>query len=683
MYEKITKRVYPEYPHQRAFLCETELEQIWSEEDIMCVLGYSSNQHEDIRFIKDNLLRTLSTLVLIDVPDLEPVLDLLCPRTSRYQRSHQFPFPKELLNDRLESHHRDLFYEKQYIFCPIVIERQQKAGIIYEDSMHPFPFMETESTTAVVVAYKVVSNRDDFRQEVENLDLLKESLTAHKHIVVHLTAIVHGSNFHIFLPYTELGSLEIFLCEGIDESLGTDYEKMTYQFGTYFPADSLQPLHMLRQMLNLCGALDFLHDRLQIGQSQIYCAHMDLRPQNVLVFGPSASEPLGIWKISDFGISSFKKFRNTKEQTYLSIRDFADMHSSIPTDRNLEGAHRSPENHGSHKGSYSGRKSDMWSYACILVEVLTFALGARDLLSEFRKLKAQEDQYDSDAFFTTEQTLSVDETNEYSVKLRVVEWLDELSERFLEDRKWIDSVVKIILATLKIVPEERLRARQVCTKLEHVLEHHFQPSDENKAPLPSAAPEIEGLPVHPNKKHRIGVWRFDLPRSSSTVKDWSLSPFGDRAAFLLKHRKYSIYIFSTSGEDGNSATTIVEDLPTGVEWKTLRLGLLVIEAMPEVPKRRLLHTEKQFKQRQIALVATNDFLVYIDVELNVCYWPLSRNAGGFLELQGDGTSLGRCRKFSGKPRLAAQIDTDNTVLVSVCTKYGDFQAQQYTLPAST
>lgn len=113
----------------------------------MCVLGYSSNQHEDIRFIKDNLLRTLSTLVLIDVPDLEPVLDLLCPRTSRYQRSHQFPFPKELLNDRLESHHRDLFYEKQYIFCPIVIERQQKAGIIYEDSMHPFPFMETESTT--------------------------------------------------------------------------------------------------------------------------------------------------------------------------------------------------------------------------------------------------------------------------------------------------------------------------------------------------------------------------------------------------------------------------------------------------------------------------------------------------------------------------------------------------------
>lgn len=210
-----------------------------------------------------------------------------------------------------------------------------------------------------MVAYKVFSDRDDFRKEVKNLELLKESLTAHKHIVVHLTAIVQGSNCYIFLPYTELGSLEIFLCEGIDESHGTGHKKMNYKFCTHFPSHNFQPIHMFRQMSNLCGALDSFHDRLQIGPSQIYCAHMDLRPQNVLVFGPSASEPLGIWKISDFGISSFKKFRNQEGQTYSSIRDLAEMYLSIPTDRIIEGAHRSPENHGSHKGSYSSRKSDM------------------------------------------------------------------------------------------------------------------------------------------------------------------------------------------------------------------------------------------------------------------------------------------------------------------------------------
>lgn len=145
MYVKIPKECTLN-PHRGALLCESELERIWSEEDVKCVLGYSSKLDEDTVFIKNNLLRTLSTLILIKVPDLEPVFDILCPRTSHYQRSCQFPFNKKLLRDRLEVHHSDLFYEKQYIFCPIVIEKQQKAEVVYKDLMHRFPFMEAEST---------------------------------------------------------------------------------------------------------------------------------------------------------------------------------------------------------------------------------------------------------------------------------------------------------------------------------------------------------------------------------------------------------------------------------------------------------------------------------------------------------------------------------------------------------
>lgn len=138
-------------------------------------------------------------------------------------------------------------------------------------------------------------------------------------------------------------------------------------------------------------------------------------------------------------------------------------------------------------------------------------------------LKAQDDRDDSDSFFTTEQTFSADETNDYLVELSVVEWLGKLGKRSLKDRSWIDNVVKITLATLKIVPEERLKARQVYANLERILEDLFKPIDTANASLPPATPEIEGPPVHPNKKCRIGVWRFDIPRSSSTFKAWSLS----------------------------------------------------------------------------------------------------------------------------------------------------------------
>lgn len=407
---------------------------------------------------------------------------------------------------------------------------------------------------------------------MNNLDYLKESLAAHKHIVVHLAAIVRRPDLYIFLPYTELGSLEVFLCKGVDESHGTNRQRTIFDFDTHFPSDNLQPHHMLRQMLNLCSALDFLHDRLQIGQGRIYCAHMDLRPQNILIFASSEAGPVGRWKISDFGISSFKKFQNTKEQTYLSIRDLAEIHTSIPTDRNIEGAHRSPENHGSHKGSYSGRKSDMWSYACVLVEVLAFALGSNHLLSEFRKLKVQGDEDGNDAFFTMKISASADGSNECSVKLSVLDWLKVLGKRFLEDRLWVDDLVKLILAVLRIVPEERLTAQEVYAKFGRILEHHFQSIDSDNGPLPNEESKAEDSSNYHDRKHRFGVWKFELPGPQSTVKAWCLSPFGDRAAFLLKYPSYSVHVFSIIDEDKNSTMKIIDELPPGVDWQTLKIA---------------------------------------------------------------------------------------------------------------
>ncbi|KAL8732314.1 MAG: hypothetical protein Q9181_004016 [Wetmoreana brouardii] len=521
MYRKITEKIYPGYSQPGPFVCESDLKVIWSDEGyIRRMLDYSDDDY--VHFVKYHLLKTLSTLVLVNVPDPKQALDLLCPDIPRQGLISRFPFPKQALGC-LPIQQRDSFFEKQYLFCPIVIENRPKAGIIYKDAMYRLPFIDTISPTvgsggygnvrinkiaphyyrdldtvpkvdnpdAQVIAYKVFSSHDDFQLEKDNLDFLKESLSAHKHIVLHLAAIVRGSDFYIFLPYTKLGSLEVFLCGGIDESPGTDLEKITYDFDTYFSPDSLQPVHMLKQMLNLCGALDFLHNRLQIGQSQMYCAHMDLRPQNVLVFD-SDSEPVGKWRISDFGISSFKKSYNTKEQMYPSIRDLAEKQTTDATKRNLEGAHRSPENHSSHKEPFSGRKSDMWSFACIFSEVLTFALGGKGLLKKFRNRRIGGGVDHSDAFFTIGDKLTANSlTKEYIVNGSVVGWLHWLTEQFVEERPWIEESVELILATLKITPGERLRAHGFHAKLKRLLRNHFQQSGDIIPRLQTESREIQ------------------------------------------------------------------------------------------------------------------------------------------------------------------------------------------------
>ncbi|KAL8949694.1 MAG: hypothetical protein Q9222_004223 [Ikaeria aurantiellina] len=583
MYRRITSKAYPrESPPTISFICDSDLNQIWSnKEHIKRVLSSSDDKYVD--FVGKHLLKPLSTLVLINISEIKHALMLLYPQKWWRQMGICFPLPRQGLGG---------------------------LGIQQQDAF----FRET----AQVVAYKVFSIKDDFQIERRNLEFLKESLSKHEHVVLHLAAVVRGSDFYIFLPYTELGSLEVFLCGGIDESPGTGLHRITYDFDAHFTPQNLRWDNLLRQMLNLCGALSFLHHDLQIGQSQIYCAHLDLRPQNVLIFG-SEIEPVGSWKISDFGISSFKKDQNTKDQTFFSIRELAEHQTSTATNRTLEGAHRSPENHSSYDRPFSGRKSDMWSFACILTEVLAFVLGGKDRLKEFRRQRGRGGADNGDAFFNIKEDSTVKSSEIKSLMNESVnEWLHELTERAPEGSNWVKDLAELIHDTLKIVPSERLRAHEVYERLERILSSHNEPSGDILLQLASethqvqepAAEEEHGTsyndqppstgtgtlsnsdgnldiqvgirnllqPVTNESRRTLALQRLKVPVPSCSVLDWSLSPLGDRASFLLKNRQTrekAIQIFSTrirpSGDNEDNVVS-TEILASGVDWRTLNFA---------------------------------------------------------------------------------------------------------------
>ena len=305
------------------------------------------------------------------------------------------------------------------------------------------------------MACKVYRNENpmhDFQREVGNLDYIKESLTDAKRVMKHIAAIVHGNDFMILLPHADLFDLEIFLRCGFEPDPNTTKQRKIYNFDTKFPnlntPEKLQRA-VIEEAHQLASALKWLHEDLKIfGSDDRYLAHMDLKPANVLIVGDSRSNA-GKWMLSDFGISSFKKAGNARVPDTPSIRDvgyslgFQDMvvrgHGPYqPPEVDLE--------------NVDGRKCDVWSFSCIMCDVLAFALGRTEAVYKLRNLRYNGDD---DFFYRTKVPVrtEIDDSNT-ELKPQIVQWWGDLSKDS-SSPGWATDYVNILRKALKSKPSDR------------------------------------------------------------------------------------------------------------------------------------------------------------------------------------------------------------------------------------
>jgi serine/threonine protein kinase len=198
----------------------------------------------------------------------------------------------------------------------------------------------------------------------------------------------HGSDFTIISPLADL-------------DLHTFFE------GTYpdFPARSLgfTPAQLLYGASCLAGALSFLHDGLQpVGiAGKIYCAHLDLKPENVLVVWNNR-EPAGRWLVHDFGTSKIKE--KSSPQT-LAPGDFLRQFSLTQPQR-TPGPFQAPEVERA-KEKVVGTESDIWSLG-LLAAVLSFALGGLLHVTQLFNSRVQEGvTEDNDYFYEKKDNMVV------------------------------------------------------------------------------------------------------------------------------------------------------------------------------------------------------------------------------------------------------------------------------------
>ncbi|KAL5360088.1 kinase-like domain-containing protein [Aspergillus floccosus] len=505
----------------RPFITRANIKRIWETNDrIRNILG------EDMppglhAVVKDKLLVILS--VLIEIGAVETLRDFhqkLFATDNPLQpicTDQEMPLPRERISQFLTLRSQvALFEERQNKFCPVIIACSQLFLTPGED--RPLPFEDTDrmlgrgsygSVYAVRIAaecfrdekglsssdpYRVACKRlgehGNFETEMRNLRVLRNSLSQQSHILQTFAMISHGNSRYILTPYVEHGDLYGFLNEGQLDDTGS------YDFRSRFPLVSLdrgdssvfKPL--LQQCRHLADAIRWLHEDVTTETGgRIYFTHMDLKPDNILI-GRHPGSTVGKWIISDFGISVPREAPPPAPPTMG--REF----TIYTHPRRPRGTYQAPE-FKSHSGV--GRKSDVWSFACILNMVLAWAIGRKCGVDEFATTRKKGGHLD--LFY--EVTSGPDRKLRYHVNSSVIEWLNHIENTPQPHRVagcWAAAIQKLLI----VEPQERPDSNQLLKRMNHVYTHcnHLSEPQQNEIyeNCRSTSPKADGWapPVAPN-----------------------------------------------------------------------------------------------------------------------------------------------------------------------------------------
>ncbi|KAJ9615176.1 hypothetical protein H2200_001250 [Cladophialophora chaetospira] len=376
---------------------------------------------------------------------------------------------------------RDTFLERQYRFLPPYIRR----GQIRVTSAHALPFTEevllsdpeqsnpASRVTRVRVASGYcpgLSAADDHHHEPlflarkrcaptehETMQKLRRQLASHNRIVESFCTVEIGQDFSILLPFADGGDLHHRLWhadsgEGERDAFWNPAAERT----THPRSIERLTAEMLTEMRNLVSAVKFLHSQEFGGKESFY--HMDLKPNNVLVyFGKYSNDPVGRWKVADFGLSVFHQLPSMKSG------------ASQTNVKRHKGAFQPPEvdadwSHEQGRPQGVNQKGDIWSLGGILCTILAYVLGGSQSVKGLNHARLYISVGDGNDFFYWIDP----ETRKPQLKKGIVSWLETVADEPGAD-VWICGMLHLVNWCLQVQAKDRPLAGELYDRLKDVV----------------------------------------------------------------------------------------------------------------------------------------------------------------------------------------------------------------------
>jgi serine/threonine protein kinase len=198
----------------------------------------------------------------------------------------------------------------------------------------------------------------DFRNEVEALKRFSGFM--HDHIVT------------LLMTWTIEGSIQDQYCLLFPWA---DHDLDQYWRITPCPCQGNNPdvttiRWVAKQILGMADALDAIHHPRLLVPGKKYGRHGDIKPENILRY-PSPTDPSGILVIADFGLTAFN---STISRSNVPGQGIPKTPGYRPPECDL-------------KGGVLSRAFDIWTFGCLLLEMVCWALGGQAVRDDFEKFR--------------------------------------------------------------------------------------------------------------------------------------------------------------------------------------------------------------------------------------------------------------------------------------------------------
>lgn len=354
---------------------------------------------------------------------------------------HKLPFTLDKLQELLSSASLGQeFYEKQWEFTSPVFTKRLLPRVLEDDIILPFVedkeedeggfgvvhtikvelhhqnFAQLPQQNLVRKEFKPYSNsKSDYELELRNLSILK--LIRHSHIIELLGCYTYREKHNLVFPFARGGSLAKLLQGDFISPFRTNHS-------------------LLIALCGLSSALRAVHEFFSDDLQAIGCHH-DLKPSNILIDGENLL-------LADFGLSRFKDVSENSNSLFRGgVGDYI-----APECEELE---------GDFNVGHVRRSSDIWSFGCILLEILTYMVKGSRGVQSFRERRMFE--LENWKYYRFHRG-----TNK--VNQNAIDWIAEIEGAGSKSEQLMGCLIRRMLS---LEPEKRPKIEEVSARLRFIL----------------------------------------------------------------------------------------------------------------------------------------------------------------------------------------------------------------------